>query len=84
MDTLCSGTHRLHNTGALLLAREKASKESIVCGLRLKTRGQVGKGRVAVLGIDRLGVLGLVDALVDHSHGLVSVQEIGMTSVDIA
>lgn len=74
-------TYGFHSASSLLFAGKEAAKEAIVVGLWLETWGQIGD--IAVLGIHWLRVLGLVDSVVDHSHGFVSVQEIGMASVDV-
>lgn len=77
-------TYWLHDAGSLFLAGKETAKETVVGGLRLEAWGQLSERRVAVLGVDRGRVLGSVHAVIDHSHGLVSVQKVGMASVDVA
>lgn len=76
-------TYSLNDSRTLLLVGKEAAKESIVGRLGFETGWQVGKSRITVLGIHGLRVLGLVDAIVDYSHSLVSVQKVGVASVDV-
>lgn len=82
--TTIAKTYWLHDTASLFLAGKETAKEAVVGRLGLQAWRQLSEGRVAVLGVDRRRVLGSIHAVVDHSHGLVSVQKVGVTSVDVA